>query len=235
MRFPHIYEFVLCSLGHPTVKVELTSKQIELCVEEAAKKWVQYQGYDRRFALMETKVGINGYELPRDVNYPKEDLLEVYYSPDNVDFDDMSLYLLINQYYYYFRSSSKQLMTDYTMFKGYIEDLHRTLATYGPWELINNRLFLYPLPRQIIKYMIVYKSLPVDEEIDNNQWMMRYSRALAKGILGQVRGKFTGGIPGPSGNITLNYSDLFSQSDADREKLLVELRARDKPIGIITG
>jgi len=235
MRYPHIYDFIMTTLGHPTVKVELTAKQIDMCIEEALKKWVQYQGYDRKFEVMNAEMDVNGYDLPKDVRNPKEDILSVYYNPDALDFDDMSLYLLINQYYYYFRSSAKQLMTDYTMFKGYIEDLHRSLGAYGSWELINNTIYLYPRPRRNLKFMILYKTLPCDTEIDENQWVMRYSRALARVVLGEVRGKFSNGILGPGGAINFNASDLFARADKDIEMLLDELKKRAKPVGIVTG
>ena len=234
MKYPNIYDFVMTTLGYPTVKVELTAKQIDMCVEEAVKKWVQYTGFDRKFEVMTTSANQNGYDLPGCIN-PKEDILEVFYNPDKTDFDDMTLYLLINQYYYYFRSSQKQLMTDYTMFKGYVEDLHRTLGTYGTWEILNNSLYLYPRPRDKIKFMVLYRAIPADSEIDENQWVMRYVRALSKGVLGQVRGKFSQGILGPGGNMTFNAADLFAQHDKEREELINELKQRSKPFGIVTG
>jgi hypothetical protein len=235
MKYPHIYDFIMTTLGHPTVNVELTGKQIEMCAEEAIKKWVQYTGYDRKFEILETVAGVNGYNLPRDIKNPKEDVFNVFYNPDAMDYDDMTLYLLINQYYYYFRSSQKQLMTDYTMFKGYIEDLHRTLGTYGSWEILNKKLYLFPAPRHNVKYMVIYRAWPPECEIDENQWVMRYTRALAKAVLGQVRGKFTSGILGPGGAINFNASDLLSQSKDETTTLITELRMRTKPVGIITG
>ena len=52
---------------------------------------------------------------------------------------------------------------------------------------------------------------------------LRIALALAKGILAQVRGKFTT-IPIPGQSVTLNASDLSSQSKEEQEKLREELK-----------
>ena len=55
------------------------------------------------------------------------------------------------------------------------------------------------------------------------QWIRQYTLACAKEVLGQVRGKF-GSIPIPNGDLSLNGSDLLSQSTSEKEKLRSELR-----------
>lgn len=55
------------------------------------------------------------------------------------------------------------------------------------------------------------------------QWIRRFSLALSKETLGQVRGKFGGSIPIPGDNVSLNASDLLSQSAAEQTALREEL------------
>jgi hypothetical protein len=55
------------------------------------------------------------------------------------------------------------------------------------------------------------------------QWIRNYALAISKGMLAQVRGKF-GAIPLPGDSVTLNASDLASQSQAEKEALKVELK-----------
>ena len=54
------------------------------------------------------------------------------------------------------------------------------------------------------------------------QWIRKYALALTKGMLAQVRGKF-GAIPIPGDSVTLNASDLASQSEAEKTALRTEL------------
>lgn len=55
------------------------------------------------------------------------------------------------------------------------------------------------------------------------QWIRRFSLALSKETLGQVRGKFGGNVPIPGDNVTLNASDLLSQAQAEQTALREEL------------
>jgi hypothetical protein len=55
------------------------------------------------------------------------------------------------------------------------------------------------------------------------QWTRQYTLALCKELLGLVRSKFSS-VPIPNGEVTLNGSDLISQSKEDKDKLRTELR-----------
>ena len=56
------------------------------------------------------------------------------------------------------------------------------------------------------------------------QWIRRFSLALSKETLGQIRGKFTT-IPIPGENLTLNASDLLGQAKEEQTALRDELKA----------
>jgi len=55
------------------------------------------------------------------------------------------------------------------------------------------------------------------------QWIRRYALALAKEMLGQIRGKFSN-IPIPGESITMNASDLLGQSANEQTALKEELK-----------
>tara|TARA_Y100000310_G_scaffold324833_1_gene387216 strand:+ start:663 stop:1922 length:1260 start_codon:yes stop_codon:yes gene_type:complete len=55
------------------------------------------------------------------------------------------------------------------------------------------------------------------------QWIRRFSLALSKETLGQIRGKF-GSIPIPGNDTTLNASDLLGQAATEQEALRTELK-----------
>jgi hypothetical protein len=56
------------------------------------------------------------------------------------------------------------------------------------------------------------------------QWIRRFALALSKETLGQIRGKFGGAVPIPGDNVTLNASDLLSQSKDEQNSLRDELK-----------
>ena len=54
------------------------------------------------------------------------------------------------------------------------------------------------------------------------QWIRKYSLALSKEMLSQIRGKF-GAIPIPGESVTLNASELASQAETEKTALKTEL------------
>jgi hypothetical protein len=66
---------------------------------------------------------------------------------------------------------------------------------------------------------------PVYSQINSigRQWIFEYTLAIAKEILGLIRGKYSS-IPIPNAEVTLNQQDLLTQAANDKEKLIVRLR-----------
>jgi hypothetical protein len=136
------------------------------------------------------------------------------------------------------------------------EDHIYTRTSHYSYEIINNRLTLYPPPienniadRFFVKFTIERDAWEDDGATDTGQsginnintlpfdnlpygninaigkhWIRRYALALCKEMLGQIRGKFGGKIPLPGDTVTLNSSDLLTQSDKEKSSLIDELK-----------
>jgi hypothetical protein len=55
------------------------------------------------------------------------------------------------------------------------------------------------------------------------QWIRRFALACAKGVLGQIRGKYST-VPIPGNEVTLNYAQLLEQSEKEKDALRDELK-----------
>ena len=66
---------------------------------------------------------------------------------------------------------------------------------------------------------------PVYKQINyqGRMWIMQYTAALAKEMLGLIRGKYTT-VPIPGAETTLNHAELLSQASAEKIALLEKLR-----------
>jgi len=118
------------------------------------------------------------------------------------------------------------------------------------FELVNNKLRIFPVPKQNGYMMFEYfkKSertaavsgsgaglitnvgeVPYDNpnyagiNSVGRQWIYRYTLALAKELLGYIRGKYQQ-IPVPGSNTGLNQADLLTDARAEKTALLTELR-----------
>ncbi len=74
---------------------------------------------------------------------------------------------------------------------------------------------LHNIPFNNIQYQMINSM--------GRQWIRQYTFALSKEVLGLVRSKF-GSIPIPNGDLQLNGSDLLSQAQGEKEKLITSLR-----------
>lgn len=133
------------------------------------------------------------------------------------------------------------------------EDHLYTRTSHYSYEIINNKLRIYPIPDTVSPEKFWFRFTVDDSDIwedDNNggengvnnmntlpfenipyeninsigkQWIRRFALALSKETLGQIRGKFGGNVPIPGENVSLNASDLFSQAKAEQDALREEL------------
>jgi hypothetical protein len=90
----------------------------------------------------------------------------------------------------------------------WVEELDRTIGVDG----INN---MNTLPFENIPFNKINSM--------GQQWVRKFSLALSKETLGQIRGKFGGTIPIPGESVTLNASDLLTQAAAEQTALKEEL------------
>ena len=125
-------------------------------------------------------------------------------------------------------------------------------ANYS-FELVNNKLRIFPIPKR--SYKLYFKYLlksqrnnplvsgsigtgvvtdistvpytnPTYSFINSigRQWIFEYTLALSKEMLGYVRGKY-GTIPIPNADVTLNHGDLITAATAEKATLIERLRA----------
>tara|TARA_B100000900_G_scaffold291012_1_gene249848 strand:- start:1570 stop:2724 length:1155 start_codon:yes stop_codon:yes gene_type:complete len=121
------------------------------------------------------------------------------------------------------------------------------------FELVNNQIRIFPIPirdeKLYFKYIfktdrnvaVVSGSMgtgvvtdistvpyenPTYEYINSigRQWIFEYTLALAKEMLGYVRGKYTT-VPIPGAEVTLNQNDLISAATAEKTALIERLRS----------
>jgi len=121
------------------------------------------------------------------------------------------------------------------------------------FELINNQLRIFPIPNQagqlFFKYILVdERNSPTSPSFAGNNlvtdisnvpyenptysfinapgryWIFEYSLALAKELLGYIRGKYSQ-VPIPGAEVTLNQSDLLSSATELKAALIEKLRS----------
>ena len=122
------------------------------------------------------------------------------------------------------------------------------------FEIVNNHLKLFPVPKNAGKIWFEYfkesekqqlndtntpggsgtsisnvSNVPYENPVYGNinsigqQWIYRYTLALAKELLAYIRGKYTT-VPIPWSEATLNQADLLADARTEKEALITNLR-----------
>ena len=221
-----IKDYILGRLGHPVVRVELTDFQIKSAIDESITN-LDYHApfWCTQIAAFETSAGINTYMLPlhiaHNLNYCayKKSLLSIQNMAGTLEFDFFIKYFQDNFLF------SNFAVSDYYLMQMNLEMIRKILSQEGSWDLINgNVLQLYPTPSYNGETVIlVYRGLDTATMHPYyKNWIQRYALAVAKGVLGEIRGKYSS-LPSPGGGASLNGAALTQQSEQEKEKLKEEL------------
>lgn len=230
-----IKSFILGRLGYPVVRVELSDFQIKTVIDEAVTKLSNHAPmWSNQFITFKTVAGVNIYELPR---YVLDNLVYVVYKKDLLGIPGMGQSLEQDYFLKYFQQNflfNDFSIGEFNLLQISLEMMRKILGQDGSFDVVNNQyLQIYPVPATTDQSVIVqYRA------IDSNtihpaykNFIQRYALALAKGILGQIRGKYKT-LPGPGGGAQLNGELLMQQSEKEIEILDKQLLAEfEEPPG----
>lgn len=221
-----VYHYIMARLGHPTVRVELTPYQIQTCIEEAVNL-LNYHAplWTTNFAAFGTTPNINVYELPQ---YIADNLTYVNYKKNLLTIQAESGSLEMDYFIKFFQDA--HLFSDFSVGDFYILQMHlemvrKILSQEGHFDLINGKyLQITPTPVSNMQDVIlVYRALDSGTlHPAYKLWIKKYALAVAKEVLGEIRGKYET-LPGPGGGSKLNGPDLVARAREDKEMLKEEL------------
>ena len=221
-----IKDFVMARLGHPVVRVELTPYQIKTSIDEAVSKLNFHAPmWTIQMLAFDASAGVNIYKMPtwvvHNLEYVvyKKTLLSIQSQAGTLEFDFFIKYFQDNFLFQNFG------VGDFFMLQTHLEQIRKVLGQEGTWNIINGQyLQLYPKPVVTPQAVIV-----VYRGLDSNtihpayrNWIQRYALAVSKGILGEIRGKYTS-LPAPAGGAQLNGPELKQESAAEKQQLMEEL------------
>lgn len=226
-----VNDYVLARLGHPVVRVELTSFQIKTCIDEAITK-LEYHApmWARNFATLEASANVGLYVLPdhiaQNLSYVvyKKSLLATNFPTESFESDAFISFFAGVQNRFYSN------MGDFYLMQQHLETMRKILSNDGSWDVINgNMLQLYPTPGTAQPVILEYRAL------DSNtlhpayrNWIQKYTLALGKMTLGEIRGKYKS-LPSPGGGAILNGAEMKQEGIAERDKLEELLKELEEP------
>lgn len=226
-----IREYIRNFLGWPRVAVELEPSQYAYILQEALAFYNAYNPI-MKFGVLDYVEGQDAYYLP---DVPARGIFRVEFIRKMG-----SPYMTDPMFGREFPRGHPQDFDTYVLSTAHWKTLNRVGGLEPEWKWDRNTKTLYvssgpPAGDSIIsRYYITYYYYDDNalETIPSHHYraIYRYCLALAKEVLAQVRGKFGGAVPAPGGQLTLNYSDLQSQAEQEKEKIEEEIKGFSPPV-----
>lgn len=233
-----IKDYVLLMLGAPTIKIELDTQALDLCVDQALKIFEDYAPREFfEWMWFNTTAGKSVYQLPDDVGIVRE---VVYKETPNFAFQSADLDGAIPIEYFYpggaYASIQGGLIDpvqpmwgragEWTLYKSYEQMYSRISSNIGGWEWVSDMGYikLYPAPCKSQRVMVHYLQKCKDWK-EVHQAMQEGALAHAMIMLGHIRGKY-GAAPGPGGPRQLDGEYMRQKGWELKEKWQEELITR---------
>ncbi len=229
-------DYVRTMLGFPAVAVELTSEHYRTIVEEALavyNTWLPVEKY----GTLTLAVSTTAYPLP---SLPSR-------GPTTLSFVRQEGTPLISDPLFgreYPRG--QQLDFDqYVLGISFWETLNRVTSQEPEWvwDASSKTLYINVGGTNIAgasgNYYVMYRyfdNVGIDGiRLDHFRWFRRYCLALAKQILGRIRGKYSGKVPAPGGPLQLDSESLLQEGAQEQASLVEEARSMSPSVPPVLG
>lgn len=224
------------SLGAQMVDVELDVEHLNLAITIGIQKLRQQSDgsmLEKDIFLHITR-DITEYTLPEEV----QEVRRLYrrgvgaYTNGGINFDPSSaayanIYLL--------QPNQSGGLATWDFYNQYLETVERVFASQYNfnWDVNNHKLTIIRRPTGDEEVVVRVWARKSEDDIINDPycgpWLRSYATAMSKYMLGEARGKFPSGFPGPTGNVMLNGTELKNEAQVEIEKLEKQL------LDIVTG
>lgn len=207
-------------LGGSTIQVELTTDQVNFAISEQARTLSRYIPTIRRQTISVTP-GIAEWNIV---------------DPDYRDIQTVLQVVRVNQNTIFYNVIKLDPLLHPYNVDDFIEiiqlvQMREKFMNMDPnfdFDPVNQIVHFFP-PISIgeLYAVITYSVTPTFPELTafNYRWLMRYSVAIQKEILGRVRSKYSG-VNTPIGQVSLDGQTLLSEQANEKQQLLTELNAR---------
>ncbi len=225
---PEVTKYIKSRLGFPKRAVELDKKNFDEALQRSIRQLTTYKPVFR-FQSFQINDGQQKYDLnPNVLDLPfGKGLTRLFDSPI------ISPQSVFNEFEYYrLRQPPYVDMGELLIDNIYYKEIGLLTGTQFDWEWIpnDNVILITPIPTRTrpasYEYNAEISKIEDAPGVDQG-WIADYALAIAKEMLGRVRGKFQG-VPGAELALNMDHADLLSEGLASQESLLEGLQLKSR-------
>jgi len=217
--------------GDGMIEIELDPEHYDAAVNFAIDKIYEYStgGVEEQFVPLTVEPSVNQYQLPKEVLQVKKVLRRslTHSTGGGSEFDPFDAAF---KNAYLLDSGRTGGVATWDFFSQYQETIQRVFVGEMDfiWHVGTKRIELIRQPRETENVLInAYLTKSEDDLLTNphtKSWIREWALAECKEMLGQARNLYPGGLPGATGNVTLNGDQLLSEAQSEKERLVSELK-----------
>lgn len=231
-------------LADGIVDVELDREHYDVAIDQAIARYRQLSSgsVEDSIVFIQTQAGVTEYTLPNEVMEVKRLYRRgvgnttggVNFDPFDAAFNNM----------YMLNAGQIGGVATFDFFSQYKETIGRVFGGEYDFQWNRNTKLLTILRNVAVEEEIavaVHNFVPEQVllgDVYASPWLASYALAQAKFILGEARSKYTGGLPGAGGAITLNGDALKAEATAEFADLKQQLHNMEEgnlPLGFVIG
>ena len=217
-------------LGDQMVEVELDPEHYNVALSLSMEKLRQRSdgALEEDDIYITVQPGVSEYKLPDEV----QEVRRLYrkgvgaHTTGGVNFDpvDAAFYNI-----YLLQPNRTGGLSTWEFYTGYMETVEKLFASqfnfvwYNSTKTLRLIKHIHATEDVMVRVWTAKSEFSLLNDPYSGYWVKMYALALCKNMLGQARSKYTSGMPGPNGNVTLNGDVLIQESKEEIQKLEIEL------------
>jgi hypothetical protein len=237
-----IRKYVFTSLGYPIVNVELSQLQLDVAIDQALNEYLSTGAFETSYVqLPVNNSSSNVFDIPEDAATVKNVVFNIPFETAAGSTQDIFSFAVYASPFGPNYTNFVHAAGNLGVFFEYLQNRNRAIGNTITFKVVNNQLYVWPLPRNAPSILIEYsKNAFGVEDKDENislsnswgiNWIRKYALAVSKGMLGKVRGKFSQVSGGPGNESqTLNAAELVAESKEEIAALMTDLFERKSHI-----
>lgn len=232
----HLKKEIMLKLGGGIIDIELDDDHIAYAIQAAFDRYRQRSGnaLEESFIFLDVQPEVTSYTLPKEIQIVRS----VYRrtiggSAGGAAIDPFALAFTNNMYMIQnpggLGGGGPGFLATFDFAMQFQELAGRMFGRDVLFTFDNStkKLVLQRKFHAVEQVMLhVYNQRPEDVvlgDIYAKPWIRDWATAVCKDIMGQARSKFTGGLGGPQGGVSLNGAELIAQAKEEFERLDKEI------------
>lgn len=228
---------------------EIPDSQMKLFLREALGYYKRYRATDENQYTCQLKGDWEtGYEIPTIIESQK-DIIDIIFKPifpilfygsDFISNGSENIFTLtLAQSLFAGRGGMKNsqgIAQDYYISLMGMQDFRQTLGLNPSWEILNNRIYIYP--SQVTRFThvaIKYKAPLSEEECLKDPDIIKYVHGKCLMTMGNVRGQYGAQFAFGENQLTFNADQLYERGKALVDEVMETWKKQQPPLGFFFG